>query len=713
VAEGEATGGAGRLEIRDRGSLEAWLGTQPREVAVIIAARAALRVLPLYERVAPSHPDEQQFATSVALLFAASAIARVTAKYPSWIMEFRPAAAFIAPRVTEARARSNADYSARNAADAAAGAAFAAQAFIAGDAAARAYAADATAASAQAPPISDAVIWAEVSADANSLSTSRVDAARLAEKALWQERRVFRTGRDRLGTSGMLEREPGWASSSWRDLVAALPKDEDWDVWIEWYDARLAGDPADQETELIYATVPLEKWDEGAAAANAWIREQLDRIERSIFSAAFEEGWDFFLSYSTHDETFARFVDDVLRQAGHRVFAQFRDMPAGSNFVVEMNKGLRDSDRFIALLSPHYVASKHCKAEWSAVFADDPSGEQRKLVPLLIAPADLPALLRQVVSAPLVGLERREAAQAILTAIGAVGTNLLHLKEPWPIAETYDAMARKTRGVFPTRLEGDRLTVDAVAPNDSLAERYGFSAPELYADMRHAFLAYAEELEATTGNFHYPEPMRRSAQGLLRAAPEDMGACRPLPMNRALKMALQALDRAERAGELPEHDMAHYHRAELRGLYERLAAIYTELLDYRDMDRNERMRPPSPEERRFLDELLRETAADDKVATPELQDELRGSSEALAEAERNLPPGASEAARKQELREPLKAATAQAIPLWAWLSDARRKFEKAGKSAKEAEDAIANFTKLAQRISGAAAFFKWLSEWWF
>jgi hypothetical protein len=127
---------------------------------------------------------------------------------------------------------------------------------------------------------------------------------------------------------------------------------------------------------------------------------------------------EFFLSYSTKDEDVARRVVAVLESAGKSVFALFKDIPIGSNFVIEINRGLR-SNRTIALLSPAYESSKHCQAEWSAAYAADPDGSKRKLIPLLIKHTELQFLARQVVYANLVGLEGTAFDQRVIEAINA------------------------------------------------------------------------------------------------------------------------------------------------------------------------------------------------------------------------------------------------------------------------------------------------------
>lgn len=38
-----------------------------------------------------------------------------------------------------------------------------------------------------------------------------------------------------------IDSPPEWAIEAWRDLCQILPPEENWDVWIEWYDDRLGG----------------------------------------------------------------------------------------------------------------------------------------------------------------------------------------------------------------------------------------------------------------------------------------------------------------------------------------------------------------------------------------------------------------------------------------------------------------------------------------
>ncbi len=135
---------------------------------------------------------------------------------------------------------------------------------------------------------------------------------------------------------------------------------------------------------------------------------------------------NFFISYSTRNEAEAREINGYLEDAGYSTIAQFKDFPVGSNFVIEMQDGLERGARAIALLSPDYVASDHCRAEWAAVYNMDPLGKGRKLVPLLLKSASLNKLAGQIVYKSLLGLNAEERRAAVLDAIG-------HASNPLPL----------------------------------------------------------------------------------------------------------------------------------------------------------------------------------------------------------------------------------------------------------------------------------------
>jgi hypothetical protein len=228
---------------RNREAFQEWLKTKPREWSVVIAVRAALRVLPL-ARTAKFGSEEAS--ATLLPVFRATAIARFAAVYPNRAIE-GPAAA------TAARA-------ARAAAAAATAAAFAAFA-------ARAAAAAATAGSEAAAIRQDALAL-----------TNRVPAEGLARTALWQPGEGMEAYRQSF--------EQFWIALR-NDLVNL---GNDWKVWTDWYDGLLGGSPPAIQrseewdaafTDVEHSSYPWEgplPWDDGAEAVNLAIKARLDTL---------------------------------------------------------------------------------------------------------------------------------------------------------------------------------------------------------------------------------------------------------------------------------------------------------------------------------------------------------------------------------------------------------------------------------------------------
>lgn len=257
---GEPRGGGVKIESRE--DFESWLDKRepPQEICVALAARAALRALPFTAVHFPKKGGEDAALAFVLLsvaMFRASSLARVAAKYPTRVNDLRAFAA-------------RAAYGA--------GGTLAAEAAFAADAAiAAAKAAAAAAAAANFPAY--ATIVPGFTADAAI--------ADVAAAALWKAL-AFDVSNVELGQSWKdLADAPLWPEAPptivadyWRDLAAALPDSDGWAVWKRWYEARLTGGPWSEAREIVFATVPDEKWEEGPVAANAWIAERLGELER-------------------------------------------------------------------------------------------------------------------------------------------------------------------------------------------------------------------------------------------------------------------------------------------------------------------------------------------------------------------------------------------------------------------------------------------------
>ena len=253
------------VNFEDRVATHEWFNKQPSAVAVVLAARAALRVLPL---VAQTNEESAEQVLSVVVLpcFRAAAVSWAVAKYPGLGSNLTYAAyaahvaahragAFKMPFPPSGNARSS------NAADAAAFAAAAANANITA-------AANATACANDAAIGSDVCVASDVTAiEQESGTTSRAArAAYVADTPLWPG-----------GT-------PIWALRAWEQLKTLLSAaQEDWEVWIAWYEDRLAGQPsADADLDIARVMLTDDLWEQGPKAVNAEIRRLMEALPRAV-----------------------------------------------------------------------------------------------------------------------------------------------------------------------------------------------------------------------------------------------------------------------------------------------------------------------------------------------------------------------------------------------------------------------------------------------
>ncbi len=253
--------------ITDRETLAAWLDGKAPQVAVAMAARAALRAVPLLAtpklEIAP-----QELESATAAVFRASALARAVARQGAWADKSSAAACRAAATAASQAAARVAPAGARVAAQTAADAARAADACARGADLVRAMAVDAA---------SRATHWHEVQSDAATVEVVGIGA--LIDKPLWS------ASHDQT-------------EHAWSVLPNSLPRDHGWSVWVDWYEARLRGGSRDEDYELIFASVPRDEWDKGPAAANAWIKahlperdDALPRIDVDVRDQASLEAW--------------------------------------------------------------------------------------------------------------------------------------------------------------------------------------------------------------------------------------------------------------------------------------------------------------------------------------------------------------------------------------------------------------------------------------
>ena len=212
------------VEITNHEDLEAWLQDKPREVAVVIAARTALRVQPVLARIFDANFSKQRQNALYLQSHRAMLASAVAAVYPT---AEAMAAAFAAFAAADAAATADAT----PAADAAATFAAATFAAAAADAAARA------AAGANA----DAV-WAAVSRDCADVDPE--NSVALFLRSIWPD-----------GPPAFINRT--------ETPVGPQRAAPHWSFWHRWYASMRDGHPLNWDLQRDIAVIPDEGWEKG------------------------------------------------------------------------------------------------------------------------------------------------------------------------------------------------------------------------------------------------------------------------------------------------------------------------------------------------------------------------------------------------------------------------------------------------------------------
>jgi tetratricopeptide (TPR) repeat protein len=118
---------------------------------------------------------------------------------------------------------------------------------------------------------------------------------------------------------------------------------------------------------------------------------------------------DFFVSYTQADRAWAEWLAWELEAAGYTTLLQAWDMPAGTAFVHAMDQAVQHTRHTILVLSPTYLRSEMTEAEWRPGFKADPSGKQRRLLPVRVEDCEPTGLLADRVWIDLAGTDEATA----------------------------------------------------------------------------------------------------------------------------------------------------------------------------------------------------------------------------------------------------------------------------------------------------------------
>ncbi len=128
-----------------------------------------------------------------------------------------------------------------------------------------------------------------------------------------------------------------------------------------------------------------------------------------------------FISYNRADRDWAEWIAGAIDRSGYQPIIQAWDFRPGQNFVLRMQEAATESDLTLAVLSKDYLEALYTQPEWAAAFAKDPTGKERKLIPVRVSTCSLTGMLSQIICINLVGLGEQDTERVLLDGLKPSG----------------------------------------------------------------------------------------------------------------------------------------------------------------------------------------------------------------------------------------------------------------------------------------------------
>lgn len=149
-----------------------------------------------------------------------------------------------------------------------------------------------------------------------------------------------------------------------------------------------------------FARIKDPELDLEPAEEDAYLRELhyvdsilVDRMIQARYSNA-EKAMKIFISHSSKDKPFARWIGTDLKAAGHSPWLDEWAIKVGESIPAKISEGIKDADFVIVILSSHAVNSNWVEREWQNKYWDEVSKGKIQVLPVLYKDCEIPELLK-------------------------------------------------------------------------------------------------------------------------------------------------------------------------------------------------------------------------------------------------------------------------------------------------------------------------------